>query len=128
MSNLSALVGAILFAWLPEDEHPHRPGPKFRPVLVVDADPSGKRLCLAYGTSQRVEQNGKGEITFRKDEIEGLSKDTKFCIGKTKWIPLSAEYLSRTKKNAGGLAVLGFIPQKRSRELQMRIEEVTGIQ
>lgn len=126
MANLSALTGAILFAWLPEDENPHQPGPKFRPVLVVDTDPSGKRLCLAYGTSQRVEQNGKGEITFRKDEIQGLTKDTKFCMGKTKWVPLSAQYLSKTK-TVGDLAVLGFVPQNRARELLMRIEEVIDL-
>jgi hypothetical protein len=124
MYNLSALVGAILFAWLPEDENPHQPGPKFRPVLVVDSDPSGKRICVAYGTSQRVAQNRRGEITFRQDEIKGLSKDTKFCMGKTKWIPLSAEYLSQTRQNESGLSVLGFIPQKRSRELLLKIEEV----
>lgn len=123
MSNLSALVGAVLFAWLPEDENPHRPGPKFRPVLVIDADPVSKRLRVAYGTSQRVGTNGKGEITFRQNEMEGLSKDTKFCLGKSKWIPLSAEYLSQTR-SADKLTVLGLTPPLRRRELLQRMEEV----
>ncbi|WP_166256023.1 toxin of addiction system [Marinobacter salicampi] len=126
MSNLSALTGCILFAWLPEDENPHQPGPKFRPVLVVDADPEGKRLCLAYGTSQRVDQNGKGEITFRRNEIDGLAKDTKFCLGKTKWVPMTAEYFSKTTSSVG-LAVIGFVPKKRTREILMRLEEVIAI-
>lgn len=126
MSNLSALVGAVLFAWLPEDEHPHQPGPKYRPVLVIDADPEGKRVCLAYGTSQRVDQNGKGEITFRKDEVNGLTKDTKFCLGKTKWVPVAPEYLSKTK-TAGGLTVLGMTPRNRTDDLVDRLEEVADL-
>lgn len=125
MANLSALVGAILFAWFPEDENPHRPGPKFRPVLVIDADPSAKRVCLAYGTSQRVEQNGKGEITFRKEEIQGLKKDTKFCLGKAKWVPMTTEYLSQNQED-GGVVCIGFIPKKRARELLSRLEETIG--
>lgn len=123
MSNLSALVGAILFAWLPEDENPRRPGPKFRPVLVVDADPVSMRLCVAYGTSQRVNTKGKGEITFRQGEITGLGKDTKFCLGKSKWIPLSAEYLSKPGSTSNP-TVLGLIPPNRRREMVMRLEEV----
>lgn len=125
MSNLSALLGAVIFAWLPEDENPHRPGPKFRPVLVINTDPVSKRLQVAYGTSQRVDANGKGEITFRQNEIEGLSKDTKFCLGKSMWIPLSAKYLSQTG-SAGNLAVLGIIPNSRTKELRMRLEEVSS--
>lgn len=125
MSNLSALVGAILFAWLPKDEAPHRPGPKFRPVLVIDADPIAERLCLAYGTSQHTGRNARGEITFRRGEISGLNKDTKFCLGKTKWVPARAEYLSRTG-SIGDIVVLGVIPKKRSRDLLVRLEEVAG--
>lgn len=123
MSNLSALRGVILFAWLPEDENPHRPGPKFRPVFVIDVDPEARRLLVAYGTSQRVEVNGLGEITFRKSEIEGLSRDTKFCLGKSKWIPLAKEYLSQSQ-SAEKLAVLGTIPSSRVRELWMRLSEI----
>lgn len=124
MTNPSALIGAILFAWMPEEEHPHRPGPKFRPVLVVDADPSAKRICLAYGTSQRVEQNGKGEITLRKGEIQGLNRDTKFCLGKTQWVPLTAEYLC--EGDTGGFSVLGLIPKAQARKFFYRLKEVSN--
>lgn len=126
MSNLSALRGAVLFAWLPEDENPHRPGPKFRPVFVMDVDPTARRLLVAYGTSQRVEANGLGEITFRQSEIEGLSKDTKFCLGKSKWIHLTKEYLSQSQ-SAEKLVVLGTIPNSRVREFRMRLNEITDL-
>lgn len=123
MSDLKALRGAFLFAWLPEDQHPHQPGPKFRPTIVVDVDPQTRRLCLAYGTSQKVDRNGRGEITFTKDEIQGLTKDTKFCLGKSKWVPMTAEYLSQCG-SAGGLSVLGFVPKDRVPEILDRLEEV----
>jgi len=123
MSNLSALVGAILFAWLPEDETPHQPGPKFRPVLVINADPKAKRLLVAYGTSQNVERNGKGEITFRTTEVPGLTKDTKFCMAKAKWIPVSPQYLYQSP-SAARLAVLGMFPRNRAHALRARLEEV----
>lgn len=124
MSNLSALVGAILFAWFPEDENPHKPGPKFRPVLVVDVDPDQRRLCVAYGTSQHTDQNRIGEITFGQNEIEGLNRDTKFCLGKQKWIPMTNAYLSKTP-SISKLAVLGFIPKRRTDDLILRIEEIS---
>lgn len=123
MSNLSALVGAILFAWMPDDQDPHRPGPKYRPVLVVKADPSTKRLCVAYGTSQHVERNGKGEVTFRKEDVEGLSKDTKFCFRNMKWIPVAPEYLSRNRTR-GNPDLLGFIPKEYYKDVAHRLQEV----
>lgn len=124
MSNLSALVGAIIFAWMPQDENPNRPGPKFRPVLVIDADIESKRILVAYGTSQDVWRNNKGEITFTTHEVPGLTKDTKFCLAKAKWIDLSPEYLSKSL-NSTKFTVLGMFPRRRSHELQVRLEEVT---
>lgn len=123
MSNLSALVGAIVFAWFPEDENPHQPGPKFRPVIVVDLDHDNKRIRVAYGTSQKVDRCGRGEISFAKGEINGLPKDTKFCLGKSKWIPLTKEYLADGKKS-GGVTVLGRVPAKRARDVLHRLQEV----
>lgn len=122
MFNPSALVGAIMFAWMPEDENPSRPGPKYRPVLVVSADPATKRLLVAYGTSRRVERNGKGELTIRREEINGLSCDTKFCLRNSKWIPLADAYLldNKTKKPT----VLGTIPRNRRDDLIDRLREV----
>ncbi|MGI2205186.1 toxin of addiction system [Shewanella oncorhynchi] len=120
MSNPAALVGVILFAWFPSDEHPNRPGPKFRPVLVVDADPSGSQLRLAYGTSQRVDENYRGELTFRSHEMEKLDKDTKFCLGRTRWVPVTPEYFVKD----GNQVIIGTIPKNRVRDLYLRVQEV----
>jgi|TARA_B100001057_G_C22751432_1_gene911956 hypothetical protein len=123
MSDLKALLGAFLYAWLPEAENPHRPGPKFRPTLVVDVDPDARKICLAYGTSQKTDRNGRGEITFASDEIDGLTKDTKFCLGTTYWIPVSAEYLCK-HESANKLSVIGKIPSRRTQELLIRLQEI----
>lgn len=126
MTNSSPLVGAVLFAWLPDDQRPGVPGAKFRPVLIVDADVANKRLVVAYGTSQRTDRCNRGEIVFRKEDVPGLAKDTKFCLWKTKVIPISPEYLSRDQ-SSGGLAVLGRVPAKLSSVLLARLQEVTNI-
>lgn len=60
MSNPSPLIAAIIFAWFPEDENPHEPGPKFRPVLVIDVNLENKLIRVAKGTSQNVERCGRG--------------------------------------------------------------------
>jgi hypothetical protein len=125
MSNPSPLIGAVLFAWLPDHLRPNNPGPKFRPVMVIDVDAANKRLLVAYGTSQNVDRCHRGEIVFREDEIEGLSKDTKFCLGNSQWIPISAEYLSKNQ-SSGGLAVLGHPPAKRSKDILLRLQEVAN--
>jgi hypothetical protein len=118
MANLSALVGAVIFAYWPEDERPHHPGPKFRPVLVVDV--SDQRALVAYGTSQRTDRNARGEITVSREDMPGLSKDTKFCLGKTQWIPLSTEYIEKD----GRTVVLGQIPKHLKADFMSRIEEM----
>lgn len=124
MSNLSALVGAIVFSWFPECDKSNAPGPKFRPSLVIDADPDSRRICLAYGTSQHTDRNGLGEITFDAEEIKGLSKDTKFCLTKTCWVPVNDAYLSQSKKG-GDSIIVGFIPNNRKMQLASRIEEIS---
>ena len=120
MSIPSALAGAIVFIWFPEEEAPHKPGPKYRPALITEVDLERKRLLAVYGTSQNTERQGKGEITFTTAEITGLSKDTKFCLGKSVWLPLEAEYLTQD----GKLSVVGRVPSNRSRDLLQAIEEV----
>lgn len=121
MKDLTALVGAIVFAWLPEVENPHHPGPKFRPTLVIDTDNVNKRIKLAYGTSQKTNVNYAGEITFSSHEVTGLTKDTKFCIGKSFWIPMDNAYFTDGDKN---ISLLGFIPKNRAVDLLDRVNEV----
>lgn len=126
MSNLSALLGQMLFAWQPDDHKPHHPGAKFRPVLVIDIDPEHRRLLLAYGTTQRVDTNGVGEITFRSGEIPGLTKDTKFCLGYSKWVPLRPEYFSKTHSGSD-FSHIGSVPKVRLHEFKQRLEELDDI-
>lgn len=120
-NNLSALAGMVLFAWFPETANPHVPGPKYRPVLVVDTDPATNEICLAYGTSQDVGRNRRGEITLQAHEIQGLSKDTKFSLAKRMWVKLNKEYLAN---NNGSYTLLSRIPANRIRELALRAAEV----
>ncbi len=123
MLNLDALRGAIVFAWFPEDENPHVAGPKYRPTLIVDVDQSKMMVRLAYGTSRNVTTLRKGEITFEQYEIEGLSKDTKFCLGQTKWVSLSPELFFQNKASSK-LSVIGFTPRNRVRDLMQSLEEI----
>ena len=123
MKNLNALIGAIVFAWFPEDENPHVAGPKYRPTLVVDVDQSKMMVKLAYGTSRNVFNLRKGDIAFEQHEIEGLSKDTKFRLGQTKWVLLSPEMFFRDKTHSK-LSVIGFTPNNRARDLMQSIEEI----
>lgn len=123
MKNLNALIGAIVFAWFPEDENPQIAGPKYRPTLVVDIDQSKMMVRLAYGTSRNVLNHRRGEITYERHEIEGLTKDTKFCLGNTKWVSLSPEMFFRDKKHSK-LSVIGFTPSNRVRDLMRSIEEI----
>lgn len=123
MMNLSALRGAIVFAWFPEDENPHVAGPKYRPTLIVDINQSKMMVRLAYGTSQNTFNRRKGDITFEKHEIEGLSADTKFSLAKTKWVSLTPEMFFRDKQHSK-LSVIGFTPSNRVRDLMQSIEEI----
>lgn len=120
MSNLSALVGAVVSCWYPQHDAPNKPGPKFRPVLVVGYDDKAKRLKVVYGTSQNTHRNGLGEITFSQKEINGLSKDTKFCLRNADWLPLHRDYFADAR---GKQEILGSIPKARLSDLWDAIHE-----
>ena len=122
MSARSALLGAIVFAWMPEQENPDLPGSKFRPVLIVGHDANRGLVHVVYGTSQRVDREGRGEIVFGPHEVPGLSKSTKFCFRRSCWIPVKPSYFSQTM---GGkrLAVVGRIPDIRACDVMDRLLE-----
>lgn len=122
MSDLKPLLGAVLYSWFPDVEHPHRPGPKYRPSIVIDIDPVARKVCLAYGTSQRVDLNYKGEITIRKDDMERLTKDTKFCLARRCWVPATPEYFSADKRK--GFELIGKLPDDYIDEFYDRLMEV----
>ena len=91
----SAPIGAIVRVWFPETESVLRPGPKFRPALVLDVatKANGAREALvAYGTSQRSEQFGKGEFVLPARLTTSLCSDTRFCLTRRVWLSLTMEY------------------------------------
>ena len=95
MSEISAPVGAIVRVWFPESEAVMEPGPKFRPALVLDVSngPNGRREALvAYGTSQNTRSCQLGEFTVKSGDAHALDRDTKFCLKRAVWLPLSREY------------------------------------
>lgn len=120
-SSTSALVGAIVFCWYPEDETSCQPGPKFRPAMILEVDEAHRRILVAYGTSQRTEQNGLGELTIRQDQMPKLPKSTRFCFRKRLWLPITADYFHGP--NNRGLSVIGFPPASMRTQLLNRLEE-----
>ncbi len=122
MSQPSALVGAVLFVWFPEDENLLEPGPKFRPALIINADDQTRQLLVAYGTSQHTNQQRAGEITVTPLELPKLSRDTKFSLGKARWLPITPEYFC--EHETSGFSLVGFFPKKRMTELYLRAQEV----
>lgn len=112
-SPLSALVGGVLLVWWPEDEHPNHPGPKFRPAYVMEIDLVKRKVLMAYGTSQRTNLQAVGEVIITQEEMPVLKRDTKFCMKRAKWIPLSSEFLSKSQTGADVL-YLGPPPKGRA--------------
>ena|SRR5450830_1760506 len=95
--SLLAPLGAIVRVWFPETESVLQPGPKFRPCLVLGIDSSSTsptRVLVAYGTSQHTERHGLGEFVVKKTTVPQLDCDTKFCLTKALWLPLSGAYFA----------------------------------
>ena len=96
-STLAPTPGAIVRVWFPESESVMQPGPKFRPVLVLAVcceSNEGPRALVAYGTSQRTDRYSRGEVVVPRSLVPSLECDTKFCLTKAIWLPLSREYFS----------------------------------
>ena len=95
MCEISAPIGAIVRVWFPESEAVMVPGPKFRPVLVlqVATRSDGRREALVtYGTSQNTRSCGLGEFTVKSGDVHCLDRDTKFCLTRAVWLPLTKQY------------------------------------
>jgi len=99
MIELSAPIGAIVRVWFPESEAVMQPGPKFRPALVLGVtEVDGcRKVLVAYGTSQNTERTGRGEFTIRAEKTYSLESDTKFCLMRRLWLPLTKEYFAAGK-------------------------------
>ena len=90
-------AGAIVWAWMPESEHVIVPGPKFRPVLILDAarrEDSTLEVLVAYGTTQKTDRFGRGELILRKAEAPFLKDDTKFLLAKRMWLPVTRGFFA----------------------------------
>ena len=94
MSKLSAPVGAIVRVWFPESEDILKPGPKFRPCLVIAEEVrNGHPMVLVvYGTSQNTDWSGNTEVVVNPDGYTAIKTATKFCFQRAFWLPLQAKY------------------------------------
>lgn len=96
MSATRSLIGAIVYCWMPFAEAPTDPGPKYRPVLVIGHDLEKGRLCVAPGTSRKLDRQFKGEFIVQNAAHDsgglGLHGQTKFCLRSALWLPLSPEF------------------------------------
>jgi len=115
--------GAIVMAWMPETEHACAPGPKFRPVLLLAEDRRADgtlEVLVAFGTSQQTSRNGPGQFTVRQRDAAFLAKDTRFCLRKRFWLPLTEEFFCAD----GQAKVLGSLPQRSVQDLHRAAQEV----
>lgn len=115
-------IGSVIYAWMPHSEAPHLPGPKFRPVLVVGVDEKAAALCIAPGTSQKIDLVYRGQI--RVDQVvggRGLLQPTKFKVDEARWVPCSPGFL---QGHGHQYRFAGEIPVNLIRELYEVIREV----
>ena len=120
--SLLAPPGAIVRMWFPETETVMQPGPKFRPCLVLEVDDSSKvpRVLVAYGTSQHTERYGRGELVVKTIQAPELERDTKICLNKTMWLPLTRVYFASHGKQPR----VAFLPRTLYGELARAMREV----
>jgi hypothetical protein len=120
MQDSNKPYGFVLYAWFPEHLHPNQLGSKYRPVLVVDYNAKTQQVQLAYGTSQRTHAVGYGEFVVNCDDVNGLTKDTKFCLGHTRWVPVNDCFFAKDGKRHN----LGKLPKRYDPFLLNAINEV----
>ena len=116
-------VGSVIYAWMPYSETPHQPGPKFRPVLIVAVDETNNCLCIAPGTTQKLDDALRGQI--RIDTVtdgRGLPQPTKFKVDNAQWVPRTDAFF---KGHGQQYRFAGAIPLKKVRELYEVIQEAT---
>lgn len=88
-------AGQIVLAWMPESEQVCAPGPKFRPVLILECaigNHEQHEALVSYGTSQQTGICRLGEFTIHPGPETLLKKPTKFSLLKRMWLPLSVEF------------------------------------
>lgn len=114
-------VGSVIYAWMPESETPHQPGPKYRPVLIVDVDDNNGAVCIAPGTTQKLDSVLRGQILIKKlHDGQGLQQTTKFKIDNARWVPASSDFLMGHGQQ---YRFAGAIPIYKVRELYEVVRE-----
>lgn len=93
LKTLDPRVGDLLRCWLPQDDQPNKPGPKFRPVFFWGTKKVNGQLhfAVSYGTGQVAEEkearNG-GDIFVPAKAGDSLrKKDGRFDFNKIALIP-----------------------------------------
>lgn len=115
-------AGAILCVWMPESEHVCVPGPKFRPVLLLDRarqEDGTLEVLVAYGTSQQTNCQGRADFVLRSAEAKFLHHDTKFRLEKRMWLPVTQAFFT----NNGHVQILGSVPPTALRRLLIAAKE-----
>nr|WP_298057465.1 hypothetical protein [uncultured Halomonas sp.] len=120
-SSQGSLLGAVLYCWMPHSETPLQPGPKFRPVLVIDHDTATNKVRVAPGTTQRLASLYRGEILIESVlGGAGLHQPTKFKVKQASWLPLTPAFF---KGHGNEHRFGGVIPLHRVRELHEIVRE-----
>lgn len=117
-SRLAPLVGHIVLAWFPESESVSEPGPKARPVLVLEAD--DQHLLCAYGTSN-THCCYRGEFRVSSDDYK-LTRETKFSLKKVMRLPFQPNFFQVD----GRLVSLGQLTPSDGEQLYLAMQE-TGM-
>lgn len=108
-----SLLGAIVYCWLPLTEAPHEPGPKFRPVLVVEHDQRLGIVRVAPGTTRNLDLLYRGEFLVDDAEAgEGLHCTTKFKLLGSLTLPLEPRFFMGHGRK---FRVAGSVPLSRQR-------------
>lgn len=125
MANASGtLLGAILYCWMPHVESPGSPGPKFRPALIIGHDVVNNKVCVAPGTTQRLDDQFCGEFIITEEDSvaggEGLHATTKFRLKDGIWLPLGPRFFMGHGRK---YRFAGAVPMRRQREFFEALRE-----
>jgi hypothetical protein len=110
-------VGDIVWCRFPELSD-WQPGPKPRPALVIGVEirSDGVNVCVAHGTSQRVDQLLAGEFSITRNFhpqaflLAGVAEDTKFDLGEVVELPWQDRYFGVSPRpKYGQTAKLGTL-------------------
>lgn len=102
-------VGDVVWVRFPFDERENHPANVTHPCLILELDDAG-RMLVAYGTSQHTSDVLEHEVLVDHQSCGpealaemGLTKDTRFCLKRRKWVPMTGQFISKR---------IGHIPRR----------------